>query len=53
MSGIVRREDVLPNNTILSEDVAELNIEKVETGHVRDGYKRGWLLRWLDNVGPF
>jgi flagellar L-ring protein precursor FlgH len=53
LSGIVRREDVLPNNTILSEDVAELNIEKVETGHVRDGYKRGWLLRWLDNVGPF
>lgn len=53
LSGIVRREDVLPNNTVLSEDVAELALEKWETGHVRDGYKRGWLLRLLDRVGPF
>jgi flagellar L-ring protein precursor FlgH len=53
LSGIVRREDVLPNNTVLSEDVAELTVEKWETGHVRDGYKRGWLLRLLDRIGPF
>lgn len=53
ISGIVRREDVLPNNTVLSEDIAELKIEKYEEGHVRDGYKRGWLLRWLDRSGPF
>ncbi len=53
LSGLVRREDVLPNNTILSEDIAELVVEKWETGHVRDGYKRGWFLRFLDRVGPF
>jgi flagellar L-ring protein precursor FlgH len=53
LSGIVRREDVLPNNTVLSEDVAELHVEKYETGHVRDGYKRGWFQRLMDTIGPF
>jgi flagellar L-ring protein FlgH len=53
LSGVVRREDVLPNNTVLSEDIAELRVDKREAGHVRDGYRRGWFLRWLDTVAPF
>ncbi|MHB1036263.1 MAG: flagellar basal body L-ring protein FlgH [Pirellulales bacterium] len=53
LSGIVRREDVLPNNTVMSENVAELSIYKRERGHVRDGYERGWLLRFLDEWQPF
>ncbi len=53
ISGIVRREDLAPDNTILSEDVAELQIHKREEGHVRDGYRRGWLLKILDSMQPF
>lgn len=53
LAGIVRREDVLPNNTVLSEDVAELRIDKYETGQIRDGYKRSWAMRLLDKYGPF
>jgi flagellar L-ring protein precursor FlgH len=53
LSGIVAREDVLPNRTVLSEKVADLKIEKKENGHVRDGYKRGWLTRWMDAWKPF
>ena len=53
LSGIVRREDVLPNNTVLSEDVAELTVYKTEEGHVRDGWRRGWLWLWLDRHKPF
>jgi flagellar L-ring protein precursor FlgH len=53
LTGEVRPKDVLPNNTVLSENVADLRIEKREAGHVRDGYRRGWLLRWLDRWQPF
>jgi flagellar L-ring protein precursor FlgH len=53
LSGICRREDILPDNTVLSENVAELRIDKREAGPVRDAYKRGWLLRWIDYVRPF
>jgi flagellar L-ring protein precursor FlgH len=53
LTGEVRPKDVLPNNTVLSENVAELRIAKRESGHVRDGYRRGWLLRWLDKWQPF
>ena len=50
--GAVRPEDVLPNNTVLSENVAELRIIKRESGHVRDGYRRGFLTRFLDRFSP-
>lgn len=52
-TGEIRAEDVLPNNTVLSESVANKRIHKRETGHVRDGYRRGWLLRILDKWQPF
>jgi len=53
LTGEIRPDDVLPDNTVLSEDVANLNVEKQERGHVRDGYRRGWLLRLLDKYQPF
>ena len=53
LTGIIRREDILPNNTILSEDIAEMSIFKRELGHVRDGYKRGWFTYWFDRFSPF
>lgn len=53
LTGIVRPQDVTPANEVYSEDVAELRVEKRETGHVRDGYRRGWLLRLIDQYKPF
>lgn len=53
LTGVVRPEDVLPNNTVLSENVGDLRIIKRETGHVRDGYRRGWLLELLDRYQLF
>lgn len=53
LSGLVRPEDVLPNNSVLSESVADLRIYKREAGHIRDGYRRGWMLEWLDRHQPF
>jgi flagellar L-ring protein precursor FlgH len=53
ITGEIRAKDVLPNNTILSENVADFCLLKRELGHVRDGYRRGWALKWLDYVQPF
>lgn len=53
LNGEIRAEDVLPNNTILSENVANMRLLKREEGHVRDGYRRGWFLQWLDKYQPF
>jgi flagellar L-ring protein FlgH len=53
LSGVCRREDVGPNNVVLSKDIANLRIKKEELGQIRDSYKRGWLTRWWDQFGPF
>jgi flagellar L-ring protein FlgH len=53
LTGLVRPEDVLTNNTVLSENIAELRIHKREAGSVRDSYRRGWLMQWLDTYQLF
>ena len=53
LTGVVRPEDVLPTNKVLSENIAELRIRKRELGHVRDGYRRGWLQRLWDRLKAF
>jgi flagellar L-ring protein FlgH len=53
LTGEVRAKDIMPNNTVPSENVAEMKLYKHEVGHVSDGYRRGWLLKWLDGVQPF
>jgi flagellar L-ring protein precursor FlgH len=53
LSGIYRYQDIGPDNTVLSKQIANLKIVKRDTGHVRDSYKRGWLSRWMDEWAPF
>ena len=53
ITGVVRTDDIMPNNTVRSEQIAELRISKREAGHVRDAYRRGWLMRWLDEYQLF
>ena len=52
LGGVIRAEDILPNNSVLSESVAELRISKREGGVVRDGYRRGWFIKWRDRYKP-
>jgi flagellar L-ring protein precursor FlgH len=52
LSGIVRREDIKPDNTVMSEDIYELMIDMRDEGQIRDGYKQGWLLKMLDRMKP-
>ena len=53
LTGIIRKEDVLPNNTVLSQNIVELHIYKRERGHVRDSTKRNWGTKLLDMLKPF
>ena len=53
LRGICRTEDINPNNTVLSEHLAELSITKEDQGSIRDAYRRGWFLRIWDQVHWF
>ncbi len=53
LSGVCRYQDIGPDNTVLSKHIANLIIQKRDSGHVRDSYKRGWLSRWIDEWSPF
>jgi flagellar L-ring protein FlgH len=53
LTGVIRREDVTPDNKILSEDIAELQVFTRETGQVPDAYRRHWLHKLYDRYWPF
>jgi flagellar L-ring protein FlgH len=53
ITGIIRPEDIEANNTVLSEDIAEPKIYRKSRGHVRDGYRRGWMTKVIDTINPF
>lgn len=53
LSGTCRVEDVTVDNTILSTQLADLNLSKDTKGDVRNGTKRGWLNNFLDKFNPF
>ena len=53
MSGICRADDITPDNTLLSSQLANLTVSKQTSGEVRDGTKSGWLNTIIDKVNPF
>jgi flagellar L-ring protein FlgH len=53
LTGEVPREAVQADWTVRSDSVVGLRIIKRESGQVRDGYNRGWLLKVYDRFKPF
>lgn len=53
LTGMCRSEDVTPDNTILSTQLADLTIEEKNHGAVHDAASRGWFPRILDWLNPF
>ena len=53
LSGEIRPQDIKPDNSVISDNIADLKIIRKEAGHVRDSYRRGWALEWLDKWQPF
>lgn len=53
LTGMVRAEDVTPDNSVLSTQLADLSLEKTTKGAARDASKRGWVPRLVDKLNPF
>lgn len=53
LTGLCRAADLTPDNTVLSTQVHNLEIELVHKGAVTDTTKRGWVPKLLDFVNPF
>lgn len=51
--GSCRSEDVTPENTVLSTQLADLKINAQHSGPARDASRRGWLMRAFDFLRPF
>jgi flagellar L-ring protein precursor FlgH len=53
LSGLVRPQDVGPDNMVYSYNVADADIRYESSGPITDASKRGWLSKVLDRVWPF
>ena len=51
--GVVRPQDVLPDNTVLSANVADARVDVKAEGYLTDVERRGWLLRAEDRLRPY
>ncbi len=52
LTGECRSDDVTAANTVLSTQVADLQIEMPDVGAVRDATTRGWLMKAFDFLKP-
>lgn len=52
LTGVCRSVDVSAQNTVLSTQVADLEISIKHTGAARDASRRGWLMRVFDLLRP-
>lgn len=53
LTGICRKEDITADNTVLSTQIAELDVVVNNAGALRHASSRGWLQKILDVVKPF
>ncbi len=53
VTGLIRQRDVASDNSILSTQMADSNIDYYGKGVLADKQKSGWLTRLLDNFWPF
>ncbi len=53
LAGIVRPEDIGPDNTISSSSIADLTITYGGVGDVADTTRQGWFQRLLARIWPF
>ena len=53
LSGVARATDISLDNTVLSTQLADLDLQKQTKGPVRNATKRGWLPRFVDWLNPF
>jgi flagellar L-ring protein precursor FlgH len=53
LTGLIRPEDISPDNTVLSSYIADARIAYSGSGPVSDKQRTGWLTRLVDYAWPF
>lgn len=53
LHGVVRSDDVQPDNTVYSYNVADATVQIIGKGTVTDSQRKGWFTRIWDWVNPF
>ncbi len=53
LTGTCSKDKVTADNSVLSTDIADLDISIKNEGAIRDGTARGWLARLVDVIRPF
>ncbi|HVT80257.1 MAG TPA: flagellar basal body L-ring protein FlgH [Phycisphaerae bacterium] len=53
LTGVCRAEDIQVDNTVYSNQLANLMLSKQTKGSVHDNNKRGWLNNLIDRLSPF
>lgn len=53
LHGIVRRDDIATDNTVLSTNIADARVEFHSQGQLTDAQKRGWLAKFYEKLRPF
>jgi flagellar L-ring protein precursor FlgH len=53
LTGTCRKEDVTADNTILSTQLYDLNVNKQATGELRKAAKKGWLSKAFETIFAF
>jgi len=53
LTGICRAEDVGADNTILSTQLYNLELQKNHTGNVKDTTQQGFIPKLLNTINPF
>jgi flagellar L-ring protein precursor FlgH len=53
LTGRVDRGKIKPDRTARTEDIAELQIERLQRGKIFDSTKVNWGTRILDSLSPF
>ena len=52
LHGLVRRDDIAPDNSIQSTNIADARVEFYAEGALTDAQKRGWLAKVYEKLRP-
>ena len=52
LTGVVRPEDIGPDNVVVSDRIAHADIRYLGAGDVADTGRKGWLGKALSTVSP-
>ena len=53
LRGVVRQEDVSPNNTVFSYNISDASLQFISKGTLSDAQRKGWFSRIWEKVTPF